>query len=122
MIVIESINHIGITVSDLNASIEFYKDLFDFEVTDKSTQGHAYLKMGDIVLSLFEVTGYKNQADSKSRISFYVDEEDFDDALDELEDSGIEIVHGPENIRNGKSVVFLDPDRNQIELSYPRLL
>ena len=122
MIVIESINHIGITVSDLNASINFYKDLFDFEVADKSTEGQAYLKMGDIILSLYEVKDYKNQDNVKNRVSFYVDEEDFDDALDELEESGIEIIYGPENIRNGRSVVFLDPDRNQIEISYPKVL
>ncbi|HOO72108.1 MAG TPA: VOC family protein [Spirochaetota bacterium] len=122
MIVIESINHIGITVSDLNASINFYKELFDFEVTDKSTEGQAYLKMGDIILSLYEVEDYKNQDNAKNRVSFYVDEEDFDDALDELEESGIEIIYGPENIRNGRSVVFLDPDRNHIEISYPKVL
>ncbi len=122
MIVIESVNHIGITVSNLNNSINFYKELFDFEIADKSTEGQVFLKMGDIVLCLYEVGGYKNQEGIKNRICFYVDEEDFDDALDELEESEIEIVYGPENLRNGRSVVFLDPDRNQIELSYPRVL
>ncbi|HOW82104.1 MAG TPA: VOC family protein [Spirochaetota bacterium] len=122
MIVIESVNHIGITVSNLNNSINFYKELFDFEIADKSTEGQVFLKMGDIVLCLYEVEGYKNQEGIKNRICFYVDEEDFDDALDELEESEIEIVYGPENLRNGRSVVFLDPDRNQIELSYPRVL
>ena len=44
MIVIESINHIGITVNDLEQSIRFYRDLFDFEVIDKlSASGVALL-------------------------------------------------------------------------------
>lgn len=121
MIVIESINDIGITVSDLDKSIEFYKELFDFEVIDKKTEGQVYMRMGDIIICLYEVKGYQNQQGCKNRISFYVDEEDFDDALDEIEELEIEIVYGPENIRNGRSVVFLDPDHNQIEISYPKI-
>ena len=121
MIVIESINHIGISVSDLGRSVEFYKDLFDFEVYDKNTEGQVYLRMGDIMICLYEVEDYKNSESCKNRLSFFVDEEDFDDALDELEELEIEIIYGPENIRNGRSVVFLDPDGNQIELSYPRV-
>jgi catechol 2,3-dioxygenase-like lactoylglutathione lyase family enzyme len=121
MIVIESVNHIGLTVSNLEGSINFYRDLFDFEVFDKSTPGQVFMRIADIIICLSEVDGYKNGDGAKNRISFYVDEEDFDDAMDEIEDAGIEIVSGPENIRNGRSVVFLDPDRNQIELSYPKI-
>jgi metallothiol transferase len=122
MIVIESVNHIGITVSDLDKSIKFYKELFDFDVVENiSNSGQAFLKMGDILLSLVEVKGYKSSSDSRNCISFYVDEEDFEDAFDELEDLGIEIVFGPENIRKGQRVVFADPDGNHIELSYPKI-
>ncbi|MCL2154623.1 MAG: VOC family protein [Leptospirales bacterium] len=122
MIVIESVNHIGITVSNLDNSIKFYKELFDFDVVENmSNAGQAFLKMGDIVLSLIEVPGYKNSGASKNCISFYVDEEDFDDAMDEIEESGIKVVFGPENIRKGQRVVFADPDGNHIELSYPRI-
>jgi len=122
MIVIESVNHIGLTVSDLESSIKFYRDLFDFDIVENlSNSGQAFLKMGDIMISLTEVAGYKNNADSKSCISFFVDEEDFEDAVDELEESGISIVEGPENIRKGKRVAFADPDGNHIELSYPKI-
>jgi metallothiol transferase len=123
MIVIEGINHIGITVSKLERSIAFYKELFDFDSVDKyCLPGVTVMKMADIVIALYEVEGYKPNSESKNKISFYVDEEDFEDALDELEENGIEIAHGPENIRGGKSVTFLDPDGNQIELSYPQLV
>ncbi len=123
MIVIESINHIVLTVSDLESSISFYKDLFDFEVVEKlSNSGQAFLKMGDIIIALSEVEGYSGDGTTENCVSFYVDEEDFEDALDELEDADIEIVYGPENIRNGQSVVFLDPDGNRIELSYPKIV
>jgi predicted enzyme related to lactoylglutathione lyase len=122
MIVIESVNHFGVTVSDLESSVKFYRELFDFDVIENiSNSGQAFLKMGDIMISLIEVTGYKNSKDSKNCISFFVDEEDFEDAIDELEESGIAIVAGPENIRKGKRIVFADPDGNHIELLYPKI-
>jgi metallothiol transferase len=122
MIVIESVNYIGITVSDLERGVQFYKDLFDFDTVDNiSIAGQAFLKMGDIMLALEEVEGYKAVDDMGASVSFYVDEEDFDDAVDELKEADIEIVSGPENLRKGQRVVFLDPDGNRIELSYPRI-
>ncbi len=120
MIIIESINNVGITVSNLENSIKFYKDLFDFEVVENNSK-QALIKEGDIILCLFEAGDYKNQKNSKNRISFSVDEDDFDDAVKELGQRGIPVVQGPENIRDGQSVVFLDPDGNQIEISYPKL-
>ena len=49
MIVIESLNHITITVSDLERSVKFYRDLFDFDVIENiSNSGQAFLRMGDI--------------------------------------------------------------------------
>jgi metallothiol transferase len=122
MIVIESIDHIGLSVSKLDRSIEFYRDLFDFEVIEKmSSSREAFIKVGEIVIGLYEVEGYRHQKGTKNHISLYIDEEDFDDAVDELKDKNITIIFGPENIRNGKSVVFADPDDNQIELCYPRM-
>ena len=122
MIIIEGINHIGISVSNLEEGINFYKDFFDFEVVEKlSNSGQAFMKMGDIIIGLYEVDGYKADTESETRVSFYVDEEDFEDALDEIENTELEIVYGPENIRNGQTVVFLDLDGNKIELSYPKI-
>ncbi|MCX7678204.1 MAG: VOC family protein [Spirochaetes bacterium] len=122
MIVIESVDHVGITVSNLERSIEFYRELFDFEIIEKfSDARQAFLRVGDIVLGLYEIEGYKNQSGTKNHISFYIDEEDFEDAIDEIKERDIPIVFGPDNLRKGKSVVFLDPDGNQIELCYPRM-
>ena len=120
MIVIESINHLGLTVSNLENSIKFYKDLFDFEVMENNAK-QAYIKEGDIIISLHEEENYKGQGDTKNRVSFTVDEDDFEDAVDELKAKNIPIIFGPENIRKGQMIVFLDPDGNQIELCYPKL-
>ena len=122
MIVIEGINHLGITVSNLDTATTFYKELFDFDPLEKlSAPGQAYLRIGDSIVCLYEVEGYKNAESSKNRLSLYVDEDDFEDALDEIEKQQLVVVTGPENIRNGQSIVFLDPDGNQLELSYPQI-
>ncbi|MCP4138356.1 MAG: hypothetical protein GY754_45765 [bacterium] len=122
MIVIDSMNHIGITVSNLEESVKFYKELFDFEVAEKiSNSNQALMKMGDILIALYEVEGYKCPENSETLVSFFVDEEDFEDALDELEEAELQIVYGPENIRNGQTVIFLDLDDNKIELAYPKI-
>jgi len=120
MIVIESISYLGLTVSNLENAIKFYRDLFDFEVIENNSN-QAFIKEGDIIISLYEAEKYKTQTDSKNRVSFIVDEDDFEDAVDELNAKNIPIVSGPENIRKGRSVVFLDPDGNQIELCHPKL-
>lgn len=120
MIVIESINHLGLTVSNLENSINFYKELFDFEVIENNAK-QAFIKEGDIIICLQEEENYKSQGNTKNRVSFIVDEDDFEDAIDELNAKNIPIISGPENIRKGQSVVFLDPDGNQIELCYPKL-
>jgi catechol 2,3-dioxygenase-like lactoylglutathione lyase family enzyme len=122
MIVIESINHIGISVSNLEESVKFYRELFDFDLIDKASgPGLAFMRVADISIGLYKAPGFKKSEGSKHRIAFYVDEEDFEDAIDELNEREIEIVFGPENIRKGKTVVFLDPDGIQIELSYPAM-
>lgn len=121
MIVIESINNVCVTVSDIKRAVDFYKDLFDFDVVEKQGAGYVYLKMGEMVIALHEQEGFANTANSGYSISFFVDEDDFDDALESLEEKNIPIVYGPENIRNGQAVIFADPDGNRIELSYPRV-
>jgi metallothiol transferase len=113
---------VGLTVSNLDRAIEFYRDLFDFEILEKfGDTRQAFLRVGDIVIGLYEIEGYKNQEGTKNHLSFYIDEEDFEDAVDEINEKEIPIVFGPDNLRKGKSVVFLDPDGNQIELCFPRM-
>ncbi|MDR3237589.1 MAG: VOC family protein [Spirochaetia bacterium] len=122
MIIIESINTVGLTVSDLEKSIAFYKDLFDFDLIEKlSNAGTAYLKIGEMVLALTENKSFSAH-DSGCVVSFFVDEGDFDDAAEELEELQIPIVYGPENIRSGQLLVFTDPDGNRIELAYPKIV
>ena len=67
MIVIESVNHIGITVANLEDGVKFYRDLFDFEMIDKlsapglasgevTKQGKGYVLRTDVEEVVLNVT------------------------------------------------------------------
>jgi metallothiol transferase len=117
MIIIENIDHICFSVTDMERSIEFYRETFGFDVIEHlSGSPEALLQVGDIRLRL-ETS--KNPA-GDSYVAFYVDEEDFEDALEEIEEAGIEVVSGPEEYRGGKRIVTADPDGNKITLCYPK--
>jgi len=116
MIIIETIDHISLSVSDIEKSIEFYRENFGFDLTEHASGSpEAFLQVADIKLRLFREESGK-VAKTGGYVAFYVDEEDFEDAIDEIEDSELEIISGPENIRNGKKVVISDPDGNKIAL------
>ncbi|MGL4370521.1 MAG: VOC family protein, partial [Spirochaetota bacterium] len=55
-------------------------------------------------------------AKSSGYVAFYVDEEDFEDAIDEIDENELPVISGPENIRGGKKIVIADPDGNKIAL------
>jgi predicted enzyme related to lactoylglutathione lyase len=78
----------------------------------------ALMQVGDIRLRLISSDAAKNK--SSGYVAFYVDEQDFEDALDEIEESGIETVGNPEEYRGGKRVIILDPSGNRIALCYTK--
>jgi catechol 2,3-dioxygenase-like lactoylglutathione lyase family enzyme len=118
MIIIENIDHISFPVSDMDRSIEFYREVFGFDVVEHmSGSPDALLQVGDIRLRL---QLDKNAKGEGGYVAFYVDEEDFEDALDEIEENGIETLSAAEEYRGGKRIVVLDPDGNKIGLCYSR--
>ena len=75
--------------------------------------GTAVLQVGEIRLRL--VSGDKGEKGS-GYVAFYVDEEDFEDALEEVDEAELEVVSGPESIKGGKRIIIADPDGNRIAL------
>ncbi|TGL60302.1 VOC family protein [Leptospira ognonensis] len=114
MIIVEGIGHVNIPVSQLEASIEFYREIFDFEVeTKKETE--AILSLDSFKIRLVQ-TAPKDQ--SMPVISFVMDVDDFTEAISELEEKNVKIVKGPEGTENGESLTFSDPSQNLIEIYY----
>ncbi|MFW5808535.1 MAG: VOC family protein [Spirochaetota bacterium] len=118
MIIIEKLYSISISTADLEDSVTFYKDIFGFDVIERqSGSSEALMQMGEIILRLSQVDPLQDIAREENYFTFYVDEDDFDDALEEIEENELDIVYGPENIRNGRKIVILDPDGNRIGLT-----
>jgi catechol 2,3-dioxygenase-like lactoylglutathione lyase family enzyme len=116
MIVIENIDHVCLAVSDIEKSIEFYRDFFGFDVVEHmSGSPDALLQVGDIRLKLESDDG---KSKPSGYVAFYVDEEDFEDALDEIEENNIPIVSGPEDYRGGKRVIIQDLSGNKVALCH----
>lgn len=118
MIVIETIDHIALQVKNIEKGIEFYRDIFGFDVVEHlSGSPDALLQVGDIRIRLISSSSANK---SEGYIAFYLDEEDFEDALEEIEENEISLVAETEEYRGGKRVVVQDPDGNHIALCYTR--
>lgn len=120
MIIVEGIDHINIAVKDLEDSSKFYTDIFDFEIIEDSNKKFILMSMDPIKIKLIKVDNYENNLSQIQipAISFGMDEDDFTEAIEELEEKKIKIVRGPESIENGESLIFADPDNNLIEIYY----
>lgn len=116
MIIIEGVNHISFSVSSLEKSLEFYRDIFYFDTVEKKPeQGEAFLLIGDIRLRLKETKG-EYESPASSYVCFNIDMQDFDDALDELEDKGI--AYEESDTEDGRRIFLADPDGNRLAICY----
>ena len=117
MIIIESFHSISFTVSDIERSIAFYRDVFGFDITERhSGSNEAMMQVGDIVLRLIEDTSAADLLRDEDYIAFSIDDDDFDEALDQIDEYGIKVISGPDSLRSGRKIVVTDPDKNKIAL------
>jgi lactoylglutathione lyase len=98
------INHIALEVDDIDAALEFYGKLFEFELRGRS-DSMAFIDLGDQFLNFS--TGRRQGADDERHFGLVVD--DRQPALDALEKLGIPLLPGPFKD-------FLDPWGNRVEL------
>jgi catechol 2,3-dioxygenase-like lactoylglutathione lyase family enzyme len=92
MIIIEGINYISISVSNIDNAVKFYKDMFEFDVIEKqSGMSEALLQLGEVKLRLCEIDNFSENSRKEDFLCFSVDSEDFDDILDEVEEKIIPI-------------------------------
>lgn len=144
------VNHIGITVSDLDKSVEFYEALSGNKVSNRDSIGgkrmaqvqglkevdikYANLRLGNInmdILQYFEPTAtkanYSNEQISAMHMCFEV--EDLEAAMGRLKELGIEPEGEPiyfnedDGLKSGFGtgvVYFKDPDGTNLELIEPK--
>lgn len=118
---IQGINHITISVSDLEKSIEFYSKVFDAKLLVKGDKiGHrlAYFDLNGLWLALNveDNIDRKGIYESYTHISFSIDEKDYESFLEKLRKLDVDIKEGrPRYNEEGKSIYFRDPDGHLFE-------
>jgi catechol 2,3-dioxygenase-like lactoylglutathione lyase family enzyme len=98
------INHVALEVGDLDAALEFYGQVFEFELRGR-IPGMAFLDMGDQFLAIAE--GRSQPADDGRHFGLVVD--DIDVAREALAEAGAEILPG-------RGLDFRDPWGNRVQV------
>ena len=116
------LEHVNLTVSDLDRSIGFYCDLLELQVRwkgpiDDERLG-AHVGDGRCYLALFQAAAAGTVDRDYSRpgvnhFGFVVD--DLDEARRHLDQLGA-LVHREADYEPGRRIYFLDPDGHEVEL------
>jgi len=108
---IKGLNHITIAVSDLDISVEFYKNVLGLKVHVTWDRG-AYFTAGDLWYCL--TVDDPCEKEDYTHIAFTVDQEEFQSFCEYLIGKGV--VQWKDNSSEGDSMYFLDPDGHKLEI------
>lgn len=114
---IKGINHLLFSVSDLDESIEFYRNVFQAKLLVKG-RSTAYFDLNGLWLALnVEHDIPRNEIkESYTHIAFTVAGEEFDDIITKLKQLNVNILPGRErDARDKRSIYFTDPDGHKFE-------
>ena len=110
---INGLNHITLSCSQLNRSVYFYQHLLGLTLEYQWDKG-AYFSAGELWFCLIEDKNYRANSQGYNHIAFNVAKDDFLKWEEKLRDRGIK--EWQSNHSEGDSIYFLDPDGHQLEL------
>lgn len=109
---ITGLNHISLAVKNLNISFVFYKDILGFQPLCRWPKG-AYFLAGEVWFCLFE-DPESSPGKGYTHIAFSFSAKDFPHMVKQLNNANV--PQWKDNISEGDSLYFLDPDGYQLEL------
>jgi catechol 2,3-dioxygenase-like lactoylglutathione lyase family enzyme len=114
---VQGFSHVTINVKDLVRSLHFYVDVLGMKLVHRGRKD-AYLEWGSAWICLQERPDMAEQRPQigVDHVAFFIDEQDFAEAVKQLEANDVTIVREPTRRGRGLSVNFLDPDGTQLEL------
>lgn len=127
-------NHVGISVRNVDEAIEWYKDIFGFELIEKVYVDHidcyiAVIRNGDFDIELFEHKNTVPIEESRKHpdgdtmyqgtkhICFRVD--GLDDFIKEVQAKGVKVLLGPGEFGTNRFYYINDPSGILIEVNEP---
>ena len=128
---VKALEHAGLTVTDLDRSVRWYREMFGCEIVEELTwpeNGNraVYLSLGDhgSMLELFHRAGTHKAYDPDREMARYehvcLIVEDLDKAFADLSAKGARFVTPPKPAkRRARLAVLVDPDGFRIEILQP---
>lgn len=116
-----SMDHVNMNVKDLEKSVNFYKNLFGFEIRKEDNSPNKLdvpskiIGNNSIKLCLYEEP-QTSTSGGISHFGFHV--ENFDQIMSKCEELNVEVLYGgPVEFEKSRSVYIKDPSGYDIELS-----
>ena len=111
---INSVNHITLSVRDIEESFRFYHDILQLKPLAKRKNKSAYFLVGDNWIALVQTKEHLEPSSSYAHLAFSVSSQNFKIVSHKIIESGSKIWQ--ENSSPGESLYFLDPSGNKLEI------
>jgi catechol-2,3-dioxygenase len=115
---IESVAVICLWAEDVLKTAHFYKDVLELELLPDHHGGRPHFKIGDAYLTILKGEPHPAEGSDPARFPLFAFRvNDLDEAVERLQEHGVDLPWGIEGHEESRWVMFHDPAGNLIELT-----